>query len=291
MDLKTRIETVLDTKLVSSSTLGVGFGLTGLSGTTADGRHIAVKAASEPGSPTDSGAQGPHLDIEAFMLDELSAHSSLPVPEVYHAEPSLLIMSWIENDGGGITASVERHAAELLAELHGLSFPEFGYGRDTLIGPLHQPNPPGDNWTRFFRDHRLLHMARAAHDEAALDGRLLGRIELFADGLAELLVEPRHPSLIHGDLWTGNVLVNKGRIGGFVDPAIYCAHPEIELAFTTMFGTFGRAFRYLQSLPDAGSCTAVRRGLPAADRPRAQAARVLRAGQPLSRPHPGSAAS
>jgi fructosamine-3-kinase len=68
------------------------------------------------------------------------------------------------------------------------------------------------------------------------------RLERLAERLGTYLAEPRHPSLLHGDLWTGNVLVRGQRIAGFVDPAIYCGHPEIELAFTTMFGKFGPAF-------------------------------------------------
>jgi fructosamine-3-kinase len=64
----------------------------------------------------------------------------------------------------------------------------------------------------------------------------------LASRLGDYLTEPAHPSLLHGDLWTGNVLVKSGRIAGFVDPAIYFGHPEIELAFTTMFGTFGDVF-------------------------------------------------
>ena len=71
---------------------------------------------------------------------------------------------------------------------------------------------------------------------------MLGRIERLAERIDDYLVEPAFPSLLHGDLWTGNVLVRQGRIAGFVDPAIYCGHPEIELAFTTLFGTFGEAF-------------------------------------------------
>jgi fructosamine-3-kinase len=68
------------------------------------------------------------------------------------------------------------------------------------------------------------------------------RLERLAEKLDDYLLEPAHPALLHGDLWTGNVLVRGDRIAGFVDPAIYYGHPEIELAFTTMFGTFGRAF-------------------------------------------------
>jgi len=94
----------------------------------------------------------------------------------------------------------------------------------------------------FFRDHRLMLMAREAHHEGSLPSPLFKRIERLAERIGDYLLEPPYPSLLHGDLWTGNVLVREGRIAGFVDPAITFGHPEIELAFTTMFGTFGKAF-------------------------------------------------
>jgi fructosamine-3-kinase len=151
-------------------------------------------------------------------------------------------MDFIEHDGGGITPSVERHAAELIANLHATPRDAFGYRRDTLIGPLAQPNPEARAWVPFFRDHRLLYMARQAHEEGRLPASMLGRIERLAEQIGDYLSEPAFPSLLHGDLWTGNVLVRQGRIAGFVDPAIYCGHPEIELAFATLFGTFGEDF-------------------------------------------------
>ncbi|HEU0018298.1 MAG TPA: fructosamine kinase family protein [Methyloceanibacter sp.] len=118
-----------------------------------------------------------------------------------------------------------------------------------MIGPLPQPNPRSECWIPFFREHRLLAMARAAEAEGALPAKLLVRLELLAERLPDYLTEPLHPSLLHGDLWTGNVLVRGDRVAGFVDPAIYYGHPEIELAFTTMFGTFGAAlFETYESL-------------------------------------------
>ena len=77
------------------------------------------------------------------------------------------------------------------------------------------------------------------------------RIERLAERLDDYLIEPAFPSLLHGDLWTGNVLTRSGRVAGFVDPAIYCGSPEIELAFGTLFGTFGEAFfeAYASAMP------------------------------------------
>ena len=65
-----------------------------------------------------AGGRQATLDIEGFMLGELKRLSDLPVPRVHHAEPDLLVMDFIDNDGGAITPSVERHAGELIAKLH-----------------------------------------------------------------------------------------------------------------------------------------------------------------------------
>ena len=94
-------------------------------------------------------------------------------------------------------------------------------------------------------------MARECLKHNKLDARMMGRIQQLADKLDQLLLEPEHPSLIHGDMWTTNILVQNGRVTGFVDPALYYAHPEVELAFSTLFGTFGRPFfdRYNELRP------------------------------------------
>jgi fructosamine-3-kinase len=232
--LETRLQSTLGSPVMETAPLSVGFGLSGLVVRLKDGRHLAVKART--------GHDGPSLAVEGYMLSELTRLSDLPVPHVHVAEPDLLVMDFIENDGGAITEDVERHAAELIAALHATPRESFGYAQDTLIGPLHQPNPKAARWIPFFRDARLMYMAREAYMEWSLPAELFRRIERLAERLDDYLVEPPFPSLLHGDLWTGNVLVKGQRIAGFVDPAIYFGCPEIELAFTTMFGTFGPAF-------------------------------------------------
>lgn len=196
-----------------------------------DGDRLVAKLAGSEGD----------LGLEAYMLRYLAERSALPVPAVVHADDGLLLMEFVET-AGPIDAAAERHAAELLAALHEVSAPAFGHERDTLIGPLHQPNPETASWLAFFRDRRLLHMAGVAHDAGRLPAATLKRIERLAARLGEWIEEPARPSLVHGDVWGGNVLVKGGRIAAFIDPAIYHADPEIELAFSTLFSTFGEAF-------------------------------------------------
>jgi fructosamine-3-kinase len=215
----------------------------------ADGRRVVAK-------------HGTGLTLEGAMLRHMAANSRLPVPELFHADDTLLVMSWIEGDGG-LTAPAQEHAAELIAGLHDMGADLYGFAFDTLIGPLHQPNPKSPDWIAFFRDHRLMHMARLALEENRIDSSLMAGIERLAELLPDLIGEPAPPSLIHGDLWGGNVLTYRNRIAGFIDPAIYHADPEIELAFSTLFGTFGEPFfrRYADLRPIRPGFFEVRRDL------------------------------
>lgn len=206
--------------------------------------------------------RGANLDLEGWMLSYLKEHSALPVPDVLLAEPDILVLSYIETSGT-IDVNAERHAADLLAALHEVRNDRFGLERNTLIGSLHQPNPPTDRWIDFFRDHRLLYMAGTVLEAGALPRDLMPGLEAVAARLGDWIDEPIGPSLIHGDMWGGNVLTNDGRIAAFIDPAIYFADAEIELAFSTLFGTFGDAFfaRYHERRPIAPGFFEVRRDL------------------------------
>jgi fructosamine-3-kinase len=196
------------------------------------------------------GDTGSGLALEGLMLRYLADHSELPVPTVLHGDDSLLLMTFIDGTGQ-INAKAEIHAADLVASLHGVSAKNYGFERDTVIGGLHQPNPRSNSWLDFFTAHRLLEMADQGLVAGRLPKEIKKRIEAFAGKLDKWLVEPTRPSLIHGDMWGGNVLAANGRITGFIDPAIYFADPEIELAFTTLFSTFGDAFfsRYNEHRP------------------------------------------
>ncbi len=217
-----------------------------------DGERLVAKLAG----------QGGDLALEAYMLDYLREHSALPVPAVIHAGAELLIMEFIDTSGA-LSASAQTHAGELLAALHAISAPSFGHERDTLIGSLPQPNPGNPSWLDFFRDQRLLHMARVALEAGRLPPATMARIERLAGHLSQWIEEPARPSLIHGDMWGGNVLARDGRIAGFVDPAIYYADPEIELAFATLFSTFGEPFfrRYGEIRPIRAGFFEARRDL------------------------------
>lgn len=203
----------------------------------ADGRTVVVK-------------QGQRLAVEGAMLRFLKERTKVPVPSVHHAEETLLVMDHVEHDGS-FDAFAETHLGDIVAELHGVDGLRFGFDRDTVIGGLPQPNPENDDWREFFRDQRLLHRARDALDAGRLPPPLMRRIEVLAGKLHVWLRNEARPSLIHGDLWAGNMLSRGTKVVALIDPALYYADPEIELAFMTLFNSVGKRFfaRYGEHRP------------------------------------------
>jgi fructosamine-3-kinase len=226
------IEEHLGERLLSVRPMGGGCIGEVYKGELADGTTLVAKV--DPGGAS-------HLEREAYMLRYLREKSGLPVPEVYHGSETILLMEFVEGSSR-FSEGAEHHAAELLAALHDITANAYGHERNTLIGSLDQPNPWTVSWVEFFRDQRLLYLAKVAHEARRLPAEDLKRIVGLAGRLEELIEGPERPSLIHGDVWSANVLAKGDRITGFLDPAIYHANPEIELAFISLFGSFGEPF-------------------------------------------------
>src|SRR5690606_33819857 len=145
------------------------------------------------------------LAIEGFMLDYLARHSDLPVPATRHSADDLLLMDYVEHSGRR-SAAAEEDAAERLAALHGIIAPAYGFERDTVIGALPQPNPWTQEWCSFYRDQRLLVMGRIARESGRLPATTHRALERLCARLADFIDQPPAPGLVHGDVWSGNVL-------------------------------------------------------------------------------------
>jgi fructosamine-3-kinase len=228
-ELQTEIEQYLKGKIASLAPLSA-----------ANNAHI-YRVAVKDRAPCVVKVAERGLDVEAYMLNYLKEKSKLPVPVVYYSNEHLIIMEFIESHHG-LDEAAGRHAAELLAELHKIHADSYGLERDTLIGFLKQPNTPNKDWVSFFAEHRLLYMAGEALKENKIDKNFMKQVEKLAGKLSKYIKNPNPPSLIHGDIWGGNILSARGKIVAFLDPAIYYADPEIELAFIRLLNTFSDGF-------------------------------------------------
>ena len=139
----------------------------------------------------------------------------------------------------------ERLGSELYA-MHSAPLPAgkegdgFGFAADNFIGSRRQKNTWTDQWIPFFRDCRLRPQLKAA--ERWLDQRDRKLADSLLEHLDQYLIEPKAPSLIHGDLWAGNVMTGSDGRAWIIDPAAYYGHPEADLAMTELFGGFSPAF-------------------------------------------------
>ena len=103
-----------------------------------------------------------------------------------------------------------------------------------------QINTPHESWITFFRDCRLLPQLQAA--SRFFDAADFRKITWLLDHLADFLTEPDCPSLLHGDLWAGNVMTGNDKRAWLIDPAVSVGHAEADIAMTELFGGFPAAF-------------------------------------------------
>jgi len=181
---------------------------------------------------------------EAGGLEALrKADTGLVIPKVLgFRDPAAdaagyLLMEFIEE---GVQGDASAFGAGL-ARLHQHKREQYGFPRDNYIGSLPQSNTDTNHWIDFFREQRVEPLLKKAVEAGQVDSGLLDHWERLSGKLDELLPYGA-PSLLHGDLWSGNYLYDTTGRGVLIDPAVYYGHPEMDLAFTRMFGGFPAAF-------------------------------------------------
>ena len=133
-----------------------------------------------------------------------------------------------------------------LAEMHrteGASFfksGNYGFMEDNYIGSSVQKNQPMEKWIDFYRECRLLPQISMA--ERYLDVSVRKKVEYLLEHLDSYLREPEFPSLLHGDLWGGNMLTGPDGKAWIIDPAVYVGDFEADLAMTQLFGSLPKRF-------------------------------------------------
>lgn len=183
------------------------------------------------------------FETEALGLSYLSKANTIPTPTILgdgiiegHA---YLLLEWIEK--GHTSMPFWEEFGSGLAQLHKQTSEHFGFNHNNFIGRLHQSNSTHEDWSEFFILERIEPQLKLAFDKKLIDLKIKSSFQILLSNLHNLIPE-ESPSLLHGDLWSGNFLVNENSKPVLIDPAVYYGHRETELAFTHLFGGFDQQF-------------------------------------------------
>lgn len=183
------------------------------------------------------------FQAEAKGLHILGASETLRIPEVIHVgeEGSFqyLLLEYI--DDGRRSPDFWESFGRGLAKMHKHSAPRFGLDHNNFIGSLPQDNRESGSWIEFFIERRLRSQLAIALQNNGLNKSAASDFDkLFAKLNSLLPDEP--PSLLHGDLWGGNLMIADNGEACLIDPAVYYGHREVDLAMTQLFGGFDSVF-------------------------------------------------
>lgn len=163
---------------------------------------------------------------------------------------SFLLLDFVEL--GNLDEKFWENFAEKLSELHKAETSSyikkedreknliFGFYEDNYIGKTKQINTPKEKWIDFFRENRLMPQFKMAENHFEKEDFKL--IDKLLENLEDFLIEPESPSLLHGDLWAGNVMCDIKPQAMLIDPACYVGNPEADIAMTELFGGFSGKF-------------------------------------------------
>ena len=228
------LEEILKEKIIANNSLG--------GGCIADSRKIKTESGKEYFVKSYSGSGNNILQNEANGLRELSKSGAIRIPEVIHLDSEILVLDYIKT--GSRKSNFSESFGQQFAEMHKVNSEMFGFYEDNFIGATPQKNlPQKENWIEFYLENRLIFQFKFAERNGYVDSRfreLFGKFEKIVPKLIEGSEE--QPTLLHGDLWSGNYMVDEFGEPVLIDPAVYYGHREADLGMTRLFGGFDPIF-------------------------------------------------
>ena len=228
---------ITQTDRLSGGDINKAYGLT-----LNTGNHIFMKANAK--------ANAVFFTAEASGLQAIASTKAIATPKILCTGTdegedvgySFLLLEYIKS--GGLRKDYWVTFAQSLAAMHKADTSRiingFGFTQDNFIGATEQINTPALKWIDFFRDNRLAPQFLKADSYFSAEEH--AKISKLLENLDRFLVEPEYPSLLHGDLWSGNVMCGPDGNAMLIDPACYVGHREADIAMTELFGGFPLEF-------------------------------------------------
>ncbi len=179
---------------------------------------------------------------EASGLEQMYVTKTIRIPQPIcwgvAGDSCYLVLEWLEL-GGSSNQSWEMMGKQLAA-MHRVGVASFfGWERNNTIGSTYQCNTPTDNWAEFFADRRISYQLKLAQRR----GASFPDIDKITASMKNILAEYNpQPSIVHGDLWSGNAAILRTGEPAIFDPATYYGDREVDIAMTELFGGFPTAF-------------------------------------------------
>ena len=223
------IEQLLDNKkIIDSKLLSDSFGINCLKIVTNDNTEFIVKYYYKNNDEFNA------IKSETDNLLFFNRQKFNQFPSIINYNDNFLIISFINNDDD----QPNQTNSDLLNSIISLHFKkseDYGFNFDTQIGGLRQINSSSKNWLEFYRDKRLNYILDLVNKNQPMDETINTKIDFFINKIDNFIPNKPRSSLLHGDLWEGNILFKNKKFVGFIDPGSFYGHNELEVSYLRWF--------------------------------------------------------
>ncbi len=223
------IEKLLDNKkIIDSKLLSDSFGINCLKIITNDSKEFIVKYYYKNNYKFNA------IKSEKDNLVFFNKQKFNYFPNIINYDDRFLIMSFISNNDD----QPEKTNVDLLnsiISIHSIKNQDYGFDFDTQIGGLKQINSKSKNWKEFYTDKRLSYIFDLVNKNKPMDKSINTKIDLLIKKIDNFIPTNPRPSLLHGDLWEGNILFKNKKFVGFIDPGSFYGHNELEVSYLRWF--------------------------------------------------------
>ncbi len=223
------IEKLLNNKkIVDSKLLSDSFGINCLKIVTSESKEFIVKYYYKNNNEFNA------IKSETDNLLFFNRQKFNQFPSIINYNDNLLIMSFINNDDDQPNQTNDDLLNSIIS-LHSNKSKNYGFSFDTQIGGLKQINSSSKNWLEFYRDKRLTYIFDLVTKNQPMDETINTKIDLLIKKMDNFIPNKPISSLLHGDLWEGNILFKNKKFVGFIDPGSFYGHNELEISYLRWF--------------------------------------------------------